>query len=281
VSATTTTTTTLPPTALDHYKCYQAKQSKKVCQDDPSVACKTDGDCTMGGICLQKFEAQNVSLTDQFDTGGIDVEVKKPKNICPPVEKVPQGPAIQDPNLHYEEYQIKGGAKLDTRVLAADQFGDHVLELGNPKFLLVPTAKDPNGPVAAPLSGADHYLCRQAKHKKKTCTGDLTTKCKEDQTCIDAGAGTCDLGFQSISGQQLEDQFGSQAVEVKKIKYFCTPAQKDAEPPPDFNGTHLVGYQLKGPALAETVHTNNQFGPELLTTKKPKTLYVPASKTLP
>jgi hypothetical protein len=33
--------------------------------------------------------------------------------------------------------------------------------------------------------------------------------------------------------------------------------------------------------LAVTVHTNNQFGPEILTTKKPKTLYVPAVKTLP
>jgi hypothetical protein len=129
VPATTTTTTTLPVFARGHHKCYQAKQLKKVCQDDPSVACKTSGECPTG-ICLQKFSALNVSLADQFET--VAVEVKKPKNICPPVEKLPQGPAIQDPNLHYEEYQIKGGDKLARRVLAADQFGVHVLELGKP-----------------------------------------------------------------------------------------------------------------------------------------------------
>jgi hypothetical protein len=211
----------------------------------------------------------------------VAVDVKKPKHICPPVEKLTQGPAIQDPNLHYEEYQIKGGAKLGLRLLATDQFGDHVLELGKPKFLLVPTAKDPNGPVAAPASGADHLLCRQAKHRKKTCTGDLTTKCKTDQTCIDAGAGTCDVGFEKRQ-QNLRDQFGDQNVDMKKIKYFCTPAVKT--PPGDAISNaveHLVGYQLKGAQLIETVHTNNQFGPELLTTKKPKTLYVPALKTFP
>ena len=210
---------------------------------------------------------------------------RRAKHICPPVEKLPWGPAIQDPNLHYEEYQIKGGAKLEQRVLASDQFGVHVLELGKPKFLLVPTAKDPNGPVAAPASGDDHYLCRQAKHRKKTCTGDLTTRCKSDADCTAAG-GTCDLGFplkeQKPFMQNLVDQFGAENVEMKKIKYFCTPAVKAPPGDPISNAVeHLVGYQLKGSKISETVHTNNQFGPELLTTKKPKTLYVPALKSLP
>jgi hypothetical protein len=82
--------------------------------------------------------------------------------------------------------------------------------------------------------------------------------------------------------QNLRDQFGDQSVEMKKIKYFCTPAVKTPPGDPISNDIeHLVGYQLKGSDLARTVHTNNQFGPELLTTKKPRTLYVPALKTLP
>jgi hypothetical protein len=278
---TTTTTTTLPPSALDHYKCYQAKQKKKVCQRDLTTECKVESDCTMGGICLQRFpKGVNVALTDQFET--VSVEVKKPRNICPPTEKVPQGPPVSNPDLYYKEYQIKGGAKLRLRVLATDQFGDHVLELGGPRFLLLPTHKDLVEPIAAPIPGQyDHYLCRQAKHKKKTCTGDLTTNCRSDGDCAAAG-GTCDLGFQSISTQQLDDQFGSQSVEVKKIKYFCTPVVKTPPGLPIVNEIdHLVGYQLKGSDLTETVHTNNQFGPEVVTTKKPKTLYVPALKTLP
>jgi hypothetical protein len=263
---------------VDHYKCYQVKQSSKVCQLDLATKCKLDSDCgpTGGEICLQKFpKGVNVSLTDQFGT--LNVEVKKPKNLCPPTQKVPEGPQILNPNLHYKEYQIKGGGKLETRVLATDQFGAHVIELGGPKFLLVPTAKGDDAPVAAPLPGDAHYLCRQAKHKKKICTGDLTTKCKSEGDCAAAG-GSCDLGLDSFQ-QSLVNQFGQESVEVKKIKFFCTPAQKGTEPAPDLDGTHLVGYQITGPDLAVGVHTNNQFGPEFVTTKKPKSLYVPAVKS--
>jgi hypothetical protein len=278
--------------AVDHFKCYQVKEAKKLCQNDVAVVsgkavgtkCKAETAaqlCDPNGavhLCLQKFAAvTDRTFDDQFQESPLGLEIKKPKQLCVPVEKDPNGPAIAHPDLHYTEYQAKGGSKLETRVLATDQFGEHVLEIAQPSSVLVPTGKDPNGPAALP-SGGDHFLCYKAKHRKKTCKDDLETGCKSDDDC----AGECDLGFESIPSQSLIDQFGTEAVEVKKIKFFCAPAVKT--PPGDLvtnERDHLVGYQIKGAKRAYGAHTKNQFGESFLTTKKPKTLYVPALKTLP
>jgi cysteine-rich repeat protein len=271
---------------LDHYKCYQAKQTKKVCRTDLSQKCKVDTDCA-SGICLQKFAAQaSQKFDDQFD-GVLSVEVKKPKQLCVPVDKTDpnDGVPINDPNLHYIEYQVKGGAKLAERHLAIDQFGEHVLELGKPKTVLVPAAKsaDPNTLVAAPDPNAplDHFVCYQAKHKKKTCTNDLNQKCKVSADCgadPNAPGGTCDLGFTPITSAVLVDQFQEETLEIKKIKLFCAPAVKNEEGELANPVDHLVGYQLKGAKKAFGAHTHDQYGAMHLTTKKPKYLYVPALK---
>ncbi len=125
----------------DHYQCYKAKQLNGVCQEDLTAKCKTDADCQT--TCLQKFTSRNVLLLDQF--GSASPEVKKPKSLCAPVQKVlpgADGLALQDPLLHYKRYQIKGGPSVKKlRVLARDQFGDHVIELTKEDSLLVPAGK--------------------------------------------------------------------------------------------------------------------------------------------
>ena len=254
----------------DHYQCYKAKELKGVCQENLTAKCKTDADCQTN--CLQKFTSRNVSLLDQF--GPASPEVKKPKSLCAPAEKNPQGPPPQDLALHYKRYQIKGGPSVKgMRVLARDQFGDHVIELIKEDSLLVPASKS-DVAVGPPPPGSNHYLCYKAKNKKKTCTDDLTTKCKTDADCT--GAGTCDLGFGKVP-QQLMDQFGTSTPEIKKVKFFCTPVDKDGGGIPD-PVNHLVGYQIKGPGISATVHTNDQFGPEALALSKQEILFVPAEK---
>ena len=267
---------------IDHYQCYKAKELKGVCQEDLTAKCKTDADCQT--VCLQKFTSRNVSLSDQLGTGvaiGEVTEVKKPKSLCTPVEKVlpgADGPAPQDPALHYKRYQIKGGPSVKgLRVLARDQFGDHVIELTKEDSLLVPASKS-DVAVGPPPPGSDHYLCYKAKNKKKTCTDDLTTKCKADADCTQGGI--CDLGFGKVP-QGLMDQFGTSTVEIKKVKFFCTPAEKDNENGGNgpFNPIdHLVGYQIKGSGITATVHTNDQFGAEALALSKQEILLVPALK---
>ncbi len=159
------------------------------------------------------------------------------------------------------------------RVLARDQFGDHVIELIKEDSLLVPASKSAVA-VGPPPPGSNHYLCYKAKNKKKICTDDLTTKCKADADCTQGGS--CDLGFGKVP-QGLTDQFGNSTVEIKKVKFFCTPADKDgsgiADPSHD-----LIGYQIKGPGIDAIVHTNDQFGPEALALSKQEILLVPAEK---
>ncbi len=159
------------------------------------------------------------------------------------------------------------------RVLARDQFGDHVIELIKPDSLLVPASKS-DVAVGPPAPGSDHYLCYKAKNKKKICTDDLSTKCKADADCT--GGGICDLGFGKVP-QGLTDQFGSSTVEIKKAKFLCTPVDKNGEGIAD-PGNHLIGYQIKGPGIDATVHTNDQFGPEALALSKQEILLVPAEK---
>ncbi len=147
--------------SIDHYQCYKAKELKGVCQEDLTTGCKTDADCETD--CLQKFSSINVSLLDQF--GSASPEVKKPKGLCAPVEKNPQGPPPKDLALHYKRYQIKGGPAVKAmRVLARDQFGDHVIELTKEDSRLVPAWKS-DVAVGPPPPGSDHYLCYKAKNK--------------------------------------------------------------------------------------------------------------------
>ncbi len=254
----------------DHYQCYRAKQRTSVCQENLTTKCNTDADCQT--ICLQKFASRNVSLTDPF--GSASTQVKKPKSLCAPVEKNPQGPPAQDPALHYKRYQVKGGPSVKgLRVLARDQFGDHVIELLKADSLYVPALKS-DTPIPPPAPGPNHYLCYKARNKKKICTDNLTTRCKLDADCTQGGI--CDLGFGKVP-QGLTDQFGSSTVEIKKVKFFCTPVDKNGEGTGDPEN-HLIGYQIKGSRINATVHTNDQFGPEGLALSKPEILFVPAEK---
>jgi cysteine-rich repeat protein len=281
---------------LDHYECYQEKELKKVCQVNLATPCNTAGDCAQagGGICLEKFVAQDDIWEDQFHK--IPLTSKKPKSLCVPVVGDPNGPGLVDPNLHFREYQAKGGRKIAERHLFRDTFGDHVIEIGQPMSVLLPTAKTvfPEEPPSSLPDGAtsvDHFICYKAKHRKKTCTGgDLRTKCTSQADCEEVG-GICDLGFplqeKKPFMQELLDQFGPHTVELKKIKGVCTPAEKNDENQEpgvlDLRQpyAHFVMYQNKDPNKSEIgarVHLFNQFGPGSTLVRKHKWLLVPALK---
>ena len=89
----------------------------------------------------------------------------------------------------------------------------------------------------------------------------------------------------NLTGGQFEDEFD---VDIKKLKFFCNPVDKNGEGIQD-NDTHLVVYQIKDKSKAhrkrnplkdpnDAILTHNQFGRELLGTVKPEWLLVPAEK---
>jgi hypothetical protein len=227
----TTTTTTIAGEGLDHYQCYKIKEKKKRCEGDVEVKCSELQDCAdaaVAGPCLG-FQKQNVTLVDQFEIPpGVEVEVKKPKLLCPPVDKLDAGELRINPDVHMKAYQIKRTAGKHQRqtVLVDDQFGLHVFQTTKESLLLAPTAKDLDAPVPPLPAPRDDFQCYKIKEVKKVCTGDLATKCKANEDCATAG-GECHLGLPKSVTETLTDQFEAQVpVDVKKPKLLCLPAEK-------------------------------------------------------
>jgi hypothetical protein len=111
-------TVTAPP-ALDHFKCYKAKDLKN-----------------------PKFVATTVALSDQFGVNDGMFEVKKPFLFCNPADK--NGEGISNPVDHLACYKVKGPA-LDKgdrpKVEVDNQLGGLQLEVTKPFLLCVPSTK--------------------------------------------------------------------------------------------------------------------------------------------
>jgi hypothetical protein len=203
-----------------------------------------------------------VALTDQF--GSSIVEVKKPKFLCAPTNKLGEDPTARTHPEHFEGYQIKNPQKplLPPNLQFVDQFNPSGLFLDAKKqsHLLVPTVKSlSTTPPTPALFGVDHFQCYKATTSK--------------------GTGK----FVPVLGVEIEDQFGIIHVDVKKPKYLCAPVDKNNDDPtaPD-HLDHLVCYQVKQVntearfVKVTGLGVNNQFGPETLDAKKPSELCVPA-----
>ena len=119
----------LNPITINHFKCYDVKESK----DTP------------------KFVKRIVSLCDpNFDITK-DFEVKKPKMLCTPVEKQVDNAdgtveitPIQNPENHlmcYDIKKMKGEPKFEKRnVFTDNQFGPEDLEVKKVKQLCLPSS---------------------------------------------------------------------------------------------------------------------------------------------
>jgi hypothetical protein len=77
------------------------------------------------------------------------------------------------------------------------------------------------------------------------------------------------------------DQITAEQVEVQKLKYVCTPVDKNGEGIQD-PAAHLACYQVKGADLAPrpAVDVTTQFQTSRFELKKPRLLCAPAIKTL-
>ena len=125
--------------------------------------------------------------------------------------------------------------------------------------LLVPTVKDLATPPALPGAfTVDHFQCYKAKTSK--------------------GAAK----FVAVPNVAVEDQFGAMHVDVRKLRYWCLPVDKEGEGIHDA-AAHLLCYQVKqattearfGKVLG--AYVANPFGAEQLDAKKPAELCVPAT----
>ena len=233
------------------------------------------------------FEKQEVTLTDQFESDVL-FEVKKSKELYHPADK--NGEGIIDPDTHLVGYEIKR-AKTDppqpkhaerTNIEVVNQFGTIFVDTKKPDRLLVPSLKDLDIPIpdidVPDEFPVDHFKCYKVKVKKKICEDDPAFKCREDADCQ---TGTCNIGFPKGIQVDVVDEFNQHKLyDIKKPKRLCNPVDMNGEGiiNPD---AHLMCYKVK-PAedepkhiKVEGIHTNNQFGPLQVDTKKEAELCVP------
>jgi hypothetical protein len=199
--------------AADHYVCYAATS-------------------------LTGTDPGPVSLRDQFESGQFDPG--KADRLCSPAQKNDE--PVHDSATYLKRYPLSGAPFPPKTVLLSNQFGQFLVEVTGPRFLLVPASRGTPDPPDPAAPGFEHYKC-YVFNKQPT----------------------------------VVDQFGTRPVSVVAWT-LCNPAQKNGEEVRDPN-RHLLCYQISGSAPPPNeVATVDQFGPDLLRLGVPRQFCEPSQK---
>ena len=197
-----------------------------------------------------------VALVDQFGSGTIDV--KRPASLCLPTNVAGGEPTAPSHAAHLESYLIKGpNDPPQTHVKIVNDFGTIFVDAYRADRLLVPTTKSLVAtPPLLPSPVVDHFECYKSKVTKDTPKFDATQVL-------------------------LADQFGTQAVAVKKPSRLCTPVDVNgADPGAPSHPDDLLCYRIKGPRFTRVtpIFVNNEFLSGRLDAFKPAELCVPSRR---
>jgi hypothetical protein len=149
----------------------------------------------------------NIKVVDQFNPGGLFVDAKKASHLLVPSVKSLTGPTpVPTPGAfvtdHFECYKIaisKNTPKFIPvlGVALGDQFGTMTVDVKKAQFLCNPVDKNGEDPTAP--AHVAHLMCYQAKQ-------------------VDA------VKFVKLVGVFVNNQFGSETLDVKKPAQLCVPA---------------------------------------------------------
>lgn len=203
------------------------------------------------------FEAR-VRLTDQLDPAAKDAKLVVLTHFANPSRKVHSGhtAGVDRPDEHFDVYAIDQPQPEPRRTVRfRNQFGQHSVDIREPRFLLVPAQKTSHAGSTFP-DKLDHYKCY--KIVKINTAPPLPVVI-------------------------LGDQFGSQSgVQVKDPVLFCIPAKKEreGEPPKEIVNKvdHLAIYDLPPMAVPQQIKTRDQFGDRPLRVLRSVMLAVPTEK---
>ncbi len=162
---------------IDHYKCYRVKGATT--------------------------RLSGVPVDTQF--GPVTVDIKKPLELCTPVDK--NGEGIGDDVHHLLCYQVRTVAQAPLTVSTNDQFASKTFDLFGIRELCVPAFKNPgfcgDGSVNAPgeqCDGSDLAGC--PANPNESCSASCACQCEPNTQCPangcgdvpDACGGTIDCG---------------------------------------------------------------------------------------
>ena len=220
-----------PPKELDHFKVYE----------------------------VDKVEVDfHVRLTDQLDAAPKEARLEALKYFANPTRKVHHNAQvdIKDANRHLTWYAIIQEQPEPRRTIRfVNQFGEHSVDIGKPRFLLVPTQKLSDEGSVFPET-LDHYKCYEVLQVNSAPTLPVVI---------------------------LGDQFGSQDnVQVGKLRFFCLPVMKEwdgSEPHDIMNADdHLAVYDIPHKDRELEIAVRDQFEERGLKVIRSIGLAVPTEK---
>ena len=210
---------------------------------------------------VRDLEAQQVPvrLTDQFDREPKSNQVMALTHFANPVAKTPRGERrarIQNPNAHLSWYRLRQRQSEPRRTVRfKNQFGQHSVDITEPRYLLVPAEKtsDPESQFPRKL---DHYKCYEIVRVNV---------------------------FPDTPTVRLEDQFGIQdSVRVEEPVFFCNPVLKEREGeaprPIQDKDNHLAVYPITRERTEQQLSFRDQFQEEQLVATESVWLAVPTEK---
>ena len=133
-----------------------------------------------------------VELKDQFRRSFVDIDFMD--RFSTPVSK--NGEPIIDPEAHLTWWRITE-PPVGKVVTIFNQFGTQILEVQDPRYLLLPALKNDNN--ITPLPNINHFKCYDA------------------------------VGPPPVVTVTLQDQFGTLVVVVLNPVFFCNPVEKTVD----------------------------------------------------
>ncbi len=208
---------------------------------------------------VEKVEVDfRVRLTDQLDDDPKEANLEALSHFANPTRKVHAGVqvGIKDNNRHLNWYAITQQQPEPRRTIRyLNQFGQHSVDIGNPRFLLVPSQKTSDEGSVFPES-LDHYKCYEVIQVNTAPVPPVVT---------------------------LGDQFGSeQNVQVGKPRFFCFPVMKERVGAGSHDivnaDDHLAVYEIPPKAHQLEIKARDQFGKRALKVIRSVLLAVPTEK---
>jgi hypothetical protein len=240
--------------------------------DGSSFVCPADGvkaagtTCTSDGNICTLDECDGVSTLCQHPAGNAGTTCRPAAGDCDVAETC-DGSSPTCPTDGFEAAGAACGSSANTDCTDPDTCNGAGVCLAN------------NAPNGTPCE--DGNVCTTGE----TCT---------NGTCA-GGSGTCPLDhYKCYQGKDLKnpkftkttatttDQIiTNEAVELQKVKFVCTPVDKNGEGINDPNA-HLTCYQIKASNLSvrPNLEVSTQFQSSKFQAKKGKLLCVPSSKTI-
>ena len=206
-----------------------------------------------------------VVLLNQFVPNGFQPKITTTVALhCNPVAKFTQAGAfgVTNPDAHLACYRMTANPQATHKVVVANQFGQAVLQTGQPNQFCVPSWKGLNGPPRkSPRTppGLNHFTCYPV-------------------TPID--------GAYQPPPIQLLDQFSKTPVPAQvdpvPVK-LCLPTEKflpatNKDFPIINPDLHLLCYPVTPTPKKTPVYDENQFGTAKITIKLTKLLCLPSTK---